>query len=78
MRRVLLTFWLGMFGLGGAAAAPVIYNFTGTLTHNEWPGNSFPYAVGDTLALTFTLQTAYPDTDPSARRGEVLQPDRHL
>lgn len=71
MRRVLLAFWLGMFGIGGAAAAPVQYEFIGTVTRDDF-GNStyFPYDVGDRLAVSFTLQTDYPDGDPSAQRGE--------
>jgi hypothetical protein len=74
MVRLLLAFWLGMFGIGGAIAAPVKYEFTGTVTHNDLSPSFFPHAVGDKIPVTFTLQTAYPDTDPSSLRGEYYNP----
>lgn len=57
-----------------ASAAPVSFNFTGTLTFISVPDGSFPYAVGEQLALTYTLQTDYPDADPSASRGDYSNP----
>lgn len=74
MVRLLLAFWLGMLGVGGAIATPVKYEFTGTVTHNDLSASFFPHAVGDKIPVTFTLQTAYPDTDPSSLRGEYYNP----
>jgi hypothetical protein len=80
MLRLLLTFWLGMFGISDAFAAPFKYEFTGTVTRNDFPTSFppttsfFPYAIGDPIALTFTLQTNYPDTDPSSVRGQYYNP----
>jgi hypothetical protein len=75
MVRFLLACWLGVLGIDAAQAAPVKYDFIGTVTHTNFGGSStFPYAVGDRIPVTFTLQTAYPDTDPSAQRGEFYNP----
>jgi hypothetical protein len=74
MVRLLLAFWLGLLGIDGAAAAPVKYDFIGTVTHNDLSPSFFPHAVGDKIPVTFTLQTAYPDTDPSSLRGEYYNP----
>lgn len=75
MVRLLLACWLGLLGINSAAAAPIKFDFVGTVTHTNFGGSSyFPYAVGDRIPVTFTLQTVYPDTDPSAQRGEYYNP----
>lgn len=74
MIRLLLAVWLGLLGIGGALAAPVKYDFIGTVTHNDLSASFFPHQVGDKIPVTFTLQTAYPDTDPSSLRGEYYNP----
>jgi hypothetical protein len=74
MVRLFLACWLGLLGIDGAAAAPVKYDFIGRVTHNDLSPSFFPHAVGDEIPVSFTLQTAYPDTDASARRGEYYNP----
>jgi hypothetical protein len=80
MVRLLLALWLGMFGISVAFAAPVKYDFTGTVTRNDFPTtfppttSFFPYEIGERIALTFTLQTSYADADLSSRRGEYYNP----
>jgi hypothetical protein len=74
MMRFALVLGLAVFAITPARAAPVTYNFIGTLTYNDWPAGTFPYAIGDRLALSFTLQTDYPDADPSPARGQYYNP----
>jgi hypothetical protein len=50
-----------------AAAAPITYDFTGTVTVvTSFPGVS----VGDKIAITLTLDSAFPDSDPSPNVGQ--------
>jgi hypothetical protein len=70
MLRFALALGFAVFAIVPARAEPVTYNFIGTLTYNDGPAGSFPYAIGDRLPLSFTLQTDYPDTDPSPARGQ--------
>jgi hypothetical protein len=54
-----------------AAAAPITYDFTGTVTFlGESMFNSFGVSVGDKIAITLTLDNAFPDTNPSPNVGQ--------
>lgn len=74
MNLIALGIGLAVLTMAPAQAAPVTYNFLGTLTSNDGPPGSFPYAIGDRVPLSFTLETDYPDTDPSPARGQYYNP----
>ncbi len=74
MMRFVVALGFAALVLSPARAAPVTYNFIGTLTYNDGPAGTFPYAIGDRLPLSFTLQTDYPDADPSPARGQYYNP----
>jgi len=74
MIRFAVALGLAVLAVMPARAAPVTYNFIGTLTYNDGPADSFPYAIGDRVPLSFTLQTDYPDADPSPGRGQYYNP----
>ena len=54
-----------------AVAAPITYDFTGTVTFvGESMFHSFDVSVGDKIAITLTLDNAFPDTNPSPNIGQ--------
>jgi hypothetical protein len=74
MKCIALALGLAALAMAPAQAAPVTYNFIGTLTSNDGPPDSFPYAIGERVPLSFTLQTDFPDGDPSPTRGQYYNP----
>ena len=74
MLRFAIVLGLAVLGFTPARAVPVTYGFIGTLIEINGPDGSFPYALGEQLTLTYTLQTEYPDADPSASRGDYSNP----
>jgi hypothetical protein len=54
-----------------AVAAPITYDFTGTVTTVvESMFHNFDVSVGDKIAITLTLDNAFPDTNPSPNVGQ--------
>jgi hypothetical protein len=70
MLRLMIIIALSTAVTNFAVAAPITYDFTGTVTRatpSTFP--PFDVSVGDKIAITLTLDNAFPDTDPSPDVG---------
>jgi hypothetical protein len=54
-----------------AVAAPITYDFTGTVTAvTQSMFHAFDVSVGDKIAITLVLDNAFPDSNPSSNVGQ--------
>ncbi len=74
--------WVGCAGLFAslfavpAVAEPITYNFTGivdqTANREPPPSSRVPFSVGQQIPIVITVESAYPDVDPSPEVGYYL------
>jgi hypothetical protein len=70
MIRLILIYWLTVFLAGSANAAPVRYDFVATITGLAQPRDFFPFTVGDKVIAGFTVDSSFPDANPSPHVGD--------
>lgn len=69
VRAVLLAGVLLVAGAASAAATPITFTFSATISTVESPLAGGPFSVGDALTATLTYDTAAPDEEAAAGLG---------
>jgi hypothetical protein len=70
MIRLILVCWFAAFQAGNAMAAPIRYDFIATITGLAQPRDFFPFTVGDKVIAGFTVNSSFPDANPSPHVGD--------